>query len=626
MIARERSTASPGSTVETCPWCSGISGSMRIGGICGPSPPGSRACSTRSVRSPRTPPWTARPGSRCAGDLERIKAEMAGIARNRERWRSSPAAGATSTRRSSCRAGCATGSRWTRHPGSGPCCRCSTSSTPPASCSSWTGRRRGCGSSTRVRSAARVRSPSRGTGGPAPAPQARLRRLGRPRREPRPQQDGGARQAALPHGSRAAGRPPPTGRFELLVIGGHEHEIPAFGVPAAAACAGASRDPSPSTRAPRPRRRQGTGPGDRRPLRAGRGAAPGGRGGREARRGWPRRRRSRAVPVGRFGDGHRAAAGPRRRRGPGVVCEQSGWLAEAGDTCPLCGDPTRKTEDVIDELDPGRRRRRRHRRARVRRHHSARAHGRRGPALPAPAPAGRAGLTLRHHIGLVPRHVLFGVNGSNWLFPWASRGSEHGKPHVRSRGPVGASFRGESPHVGIQGRGRGVCRRRFVRRNDRTGHQPRFERRRTGEPDRRCRCRCHCRRPRTTEHRPDHHRRHAPDRPPVDARDLEPARRPRREAHRVHQQPPPLLPRPRRDPHRTAQPQQRCAQQRRPPRWLQGPGATREPRRDVVEAERRLPDRLHRQAPQRLGSDRNPAAGVDCVRPRPQEPVLPPST
>jgi peptide chain release factor subunit 1 len=35
---------------------------------------------------------------------------------------------------------------------------------------------------------------------------------------------------------------------------------------------------------------------------------------------------------------------------PGVVCDESGWLALAGDTCPLCGGPTRQTPDVIDEL------------------------------------------------------------------------------------------------------------------------------------------------------------------------------------------------------------------------------------------------------------------------------------
>ena len=35
---------------------------------------------------------------------------------------------------------------------------------------------------------------------------------------------------------------------------------------------------------------------------------------------------------------------------PGVVCDQSGWLALSGDTCPLCGNPTRHTDDVIDEL------------------------------------------------------------------------------------------------------------------------------------------------------------------------------------------------------------------------------------------------------------------------------------
>jgi peptide chain release factor subunit 1 len=35
---------------------------------------------------------------------------------------------------------------------------------------------------------------------------------------------------------------------------------------------------------------------------------------------------------------------------PGVVCDESHWLAPSGDTCPLCGKPTRRTPDVIDEL------------------------------------------------------------------------------------------------------------------------------------------------------------------------------------------------------------------------------------------------------------------------------------
>jgi peptide chain release factor subunit 1 len=34
----------------------------------------------------------------------------------------------------------------------------------------------------------------------------------------------------------------------------------------------------------------------------------------------------------------------------GVVCDQSGWLALSGEVCPLCGNPTRRTPDVIDEL------------------------------------------------------------------------------------------------------------------------------------------------------------------------------------------------------------------------------------------------------------------------------------
>jgi hypothetical protein len=35
---------------------------------------------------------------------------------------------------------------------------------------------------------------------------------------------------------------------------------------------------------------------------------------------------------------------------PGVVCEESGWLAESGETCPLCAGPTRRVPDVTDEL------------------------------------------------------------------------------------------------------------------------------------------------------------------------------------------------------------------------------------------------------------------------------------
>jgi len=35
---------------------------------------------------------------------------------------------------------------------------------------------------------------------------------------------------------------------------------------------------------------------------------------------------------------------------PGVVCDESGWLARSGDVCPLCGRATRHTPDLIDEL------------------------------------------------------------------------------------------------------------------------------------------------------------------------------------------------------------------------------------------------------------------------------------
>jgi peptide chain release factor subunit 1 len=39
-----------------------------------------------------------------------------------------------------------------------------------------------------------------------------------------------------------------------------------------------------------------------------------------------------------------------RAMAPGVVCDRSGWFATSGETCPLCGGPTRHTPDVIDEL------------------------------------------------------------------------------------------------------------------------------------------------------------------------------------------------------------------------------------------------------------------------------------
>jgi peptide chain release factor subunit 1 len=35
---------------------------------------------------------------------------------------------------------------------------------------------------------------------------------------------------------------------------------------------------------------------------------------------------------------------------PGVVCDESGWFATAGERCPICGAELRRTPDVIDEL------------------------------------------------------------------------------------------------------------------------------------------------------------------------------------------------------------------------------------------------------------------------------------
>ncbi len=35
---------------------------------------------------------------------------------------------------------------------------------------------------------------------------------------------------------------------------------------------------------------------------------------------------------------------------PGVACDESRWLAASGDICPVCGKPTRYAPDVLDEL------------------------------------------------------------------------------------------------------------------------------------------------------------------------------------------------------------------------------------------------------------------------------------
>ncbi|MGW7489651.1 baeRF10 domain-containing protein [Streptomyces sp. NPDC054786] len=35
---------------------------------------------------------------------------------------------------------------------------------------------------------------------------------------------------------------------------------------------------------------------------------------------------------------------------PGVICDRDGLLARSGETCPLCGEPLREVPDIIDEL------------------------------------------------------------------------------------------------------------------------------------------------------------------------------------------------------------------------------------------------------------------------------------
>jgi peptide chain release factor subunit 1 len=142
-----------------------------------------------------------------------------------------------------------------------------------------------------------------------------------------------------------------TARFDLLIVGGHDAEIPAFleYLPADLRdrFAGSFRiDPPTATAAQ---------------VRAGAGAII-------ERYEREQEQKSVAEVLERAAVGGLAAVGPSPclRAGsvagiqtllvqegvtaPGVVCDESGWLALAGDTCPMSGQPTRPVPDVIDDL------------------------------------------------------------------------------------------------------------------------------------------------------------------------------------------------------------------------------------------------------------------------------------
>jgi Bacterial archaeo-eukaryotic release factor family 10 len=141
------------------------------------------------------------------------------------------------------------------------------------------------------------------------------------------------------------------GRFELLVVGGHDHEVPVFeeflGPRLRGSVAGTfTIDPHTATIAD---------------IRASARAVLD-QYERNEERQWV------AEVIEKQAAGGNAAVGLERclwagsvaaiqrllvqddATAAGVVCDESGWLAESGDTCIICGQPTRKTDDVIDEL------------------------------------------------------------------------------------------------------------------------------------------------------------------------------------------------------------------------------------------------------------------------------------
>jgi peptide chain release factor subunit 1 len=141
------------------------------------------------------------------------------------------------------------------------------------------------------------------------------------------------------------------GRFELLVVGGHEHEIPVFQefLPhSLRGCVAGTFTVDPNTATIADIRANAEAIVDRYE--------------RDEEQRWVSELLEKAAAGGLAAIGLEPClwAGSVAAIGrllvhddvtaSGVVCDQSGWLAETGDTCPICGEATRKTEDAVDEL------------------------------------------------------------------------------------------------------------------------------------------------------------------------------------------------------------------------------------------------------------------------------------